>query len=110
MFPVEQPRNQRPVDDAPRTGTASWKLEDAKARFSEVVRLAESGAPQHVSVRGRQAVVILSASDYARLAPAATSTSLASLFADSPFAGLHDFDDVLGRERPPVRDAPVFEP
>lgn len=75
-----------------------------------MVRLAESGIPQHVSVRGRPAVVILSAADYARLAPAATSTSLASLFADSPFAHLKDFDDVLVRERPPVRDAPVFEP
>jgi prevent-host-death family protein len=98
------------TDAASRQGAASWKLEDAKARFSEVVRLAESGAPQHVSVRGRQAVVVLSARDYARLAPAAASTSLASLFADSPLARLHDFGDVLVRERPPVRDAPVFEP
>jgi hypothetical protein len=37
-------------------------------------------------------------------------TSLASLIADSPLARLHDFGDVLVRERPPVRDAPVFEP
>jgi len=88
---------------------ASWKLEDAKARFSEVVRLAESGAPQHVSVRGRAAVVILAAKDYARLAPAA-SGSLASLFADGPFAHLDDFDDAVVRERASVRDAPVFEP
>ena len=73
-----------------------------------MVRLAEGGVPQHVSVRGRAAVVILSAVDYARLAPAATC-SLASLFADSPFARLDDFDDVLVRERPPVRDVPVFE-
>ncbi|MEA2740888.1 MAG: hypothetical protein QOH05_4195 [Acetobacteraceae bacterium] len=110
MFPVQPPRDQRPADAVPQQGAASWKLEDAKARFSEVVRLAESGAPQHVSVRGRQAVVILSAADYARLAPAAASTSLASLFADGPFARLHDFDDVLVRERSPVRDAPTFEP
>src|ERR1700710_2007888 len=85
------------------TNTASWKLEDAKARFSEVVRLAESGVPQHVSVRGRSAVVILAAADYARLAPAASSGSLAGLFADSPFARLDDFDDALVRERAPVR-------
>jgi prevent-host-death family protein len=97
-------------DEAPGSGAAFWKLEDAKARFSEVVRLAESGAPQHVSLRGRPAVVVLSAADYARLAPAANSASLASLFADSPFARLDDFDDVLVREHAPVRDAPVFEP
>jgi antitoxin Phd len=88
---------------------ASWKLEDAKAKFSEVVKLAERGAPQHVSVRGRPAVVVLAAADYARLATAATSPSLASLFADSPFARLDNFDDVLVRERSPVRDAPDFE-
>lgn len=90
-------------------GTPAWKLEDAKARFSEVVRLALQGQPQHVSVRGRPAVVVLSALDYARLAPAASSRSLAALFADSPFARLDDFEASLVRERPPVREAPDFE-
>jgi prevent-host-death family protein len=87
----------------------TWKLEDAKARFSEVVRLAVSGVPQHVSVRGRDAVVILAAAEYARLAPAATG-SLASLFADGPFARLDGFDDAVVREQAPMRDAPAFEP
>jgi len=110
MFPVQPPRDQRPDDADPDRRAASWKLEDAKARFSEVVKLAERGTPQHVSVRGRPAVVVLSMADYARLAPAATRPTLASLFADSPFAHLDDFDDVLVRERSPMRDAPVFEP
>jgi prevent-host-death family protein len=86
-----------------------WKLEDAKARFSEVVRLAEQGVPQRVSVRGREAVVILSAQAYARLAPAA-SGSLAALFGEGPFARLDDFDDALLRERSTDRDPIVFEP
>ncbi|MEO6215613.1 MAG: type II toxin-antitoxin system Phd/YefM family antitoxin [Sphingomonas sp.] len=46
-----------------------WKLEDAKARFSEVVRLARSEGPQRVSVRGRDAVVVMSVEDHERLAP-----------------------------------------
>src|ERR1700709_2182910 len=109
MFPVQSSREQ-PQAHAPSGHEAvSWKLEDAKARFSEVVRLAESGIPHHVSVRGRQAVVILAAADYARLAPAASSPTLAALFADSPFARLDDFDDAVVRERPAVRDAPDFE-
>ena len=29
-----------------------WKLEDAKARLSEVVRLARGHAPQRITVRG----------------------------------------------------------
>ena len=46
----------------------SWKLEDAKARFSEVVRRARDEGPQAVTVRGRPAVVILDADEYERLA------------------------------------------
>lgn len=38
--------------------TNVWKLQDAKARFSEVVRKARSGAPQRVTVHGKDAVVI----------------------------------------------------
>lgn len=73
-----------------------------------MVRLAESGVPQHVTVRGRAAVVVLAAADYARLAPSAASESLASLFADGPFARLDDFDDALVRERPATRDPVDF--
>jgi prevent-host-death family protein len=36
----------------------TWKLQDAKARFSEVVRKARAGHPQHVTVHGQEAVVI----------------------------------------------------
>lgn len=46
-----------------------WKLEDAKARFSELVRRAEHDGPQTVTVRGREAVVVLSASAFAKLQP-----------------------------------------
>jgi len=88
--------------------TGAWKLEDAKARFSEVVRLAEQGVPQRVSVRGREAVVILSAETYARLAPAAMG-SLAALFGEGPFTRLDDFDDALTGERAPVREPQMFE-
>ena len=48
--------------------SATWKLEDAKARFSEVVRRAHAEGPQAVTVRGRRAVVVIDADDYERLA------------------------------------------
>lgn len=44
-----------------------WKLEDAKARFSEVVRRAREQGPQAVTVRGRRAVVVVDAEQYDRL-------------------------------------------
>ena len=94
----------------PLQDTTSWKLEDAKARFSEMVRLAETGVPQHVSVRGRPAVVVLAAADYARLAPSAVSPSLANLFGDGPFSRLTDFDDSVVRERPVTRAPIDFQP
>ncbi|CAN7183357.1 type II toxin-antitoxin system Phd/YefM family antitoxin [Neorhizobium sp. LjRoot104] len=45
----------------------SWKLEDAKARFSEVVRRAHTDGPQHVTVRGRDSVVVISTEELERL-------------------------------------------
>ncbi|MGL4235083.1 type II toxin-antitoxin system Phd/YefM family antitoxin [Tabrizicola sp.] len=44
-----------------------WTLQDAKNRFSEVVDAALGGRPQEVTRRGKPAVVVLSATEYARL-------------------------------------------
>lgn len=52
-----------------RRPAGRWKLEDAKARFSEVVRQAREDGPQRVSVRGRDAVVVMSVEEFERLAP-----------------------------------------
>jgi prevent-host-death family protein len=46
-----------------------WKLEDAKARLSEVVRLAGTNGPQLVTIRGKEAAVILAPEEYRRLLP-----------------------------------------
>jgi prevent-host-death family protein len=45
----------------------AWKLQDAKARFSEVVRRAQSEGPQRVTVHGKDAVVVVAAKDYAKI-------------------------------------------
>jgi antitoxin Phd len=37
----------------------TWKLQDAKARLSEVVRLARAGEPQKVTVHGKEAVAVV---------------------------------------------------
>jgi prevent-host-death family protein len=44
-----------------------WQLQDAKARLSEVVKLAQSDGPQVITVRGRPAAVLVSYRDYLRL-------------------------------------------
>ncbi len=42
----------------------SWKLQDAKAKFSEVINNAISVGPQYVTRRGQEVAVILSAKEY----------------------------------------------
>jgi prevent-host-death family protein len=43
------------------------RLQDAKARFSELVRRVRSEGPQHVTVHGRDEVVVIAAEDFRRL-------------------------------------------
>lgn len=44
-----------------------WRLQDAKARFSELVRLARSEGPQRVTLHGRDAVVVVDAEEFLQL-------------------------------------------
>jgi prevent-host-death family protein len=73
----------------------TWKLEDAKARFSEVVRRARSEGPQRVTVRGRVAVVVIAAEALDKLLPAAKPRQ--NLVAFLQGLGIGDLD--LPRER-----------
>src|SRR3546814_19706525 len=69
---ADRKRSSRRRVQTPRELGASpsaWKLEDAKARFSEVVRRARSDGPQRVSVRDKDAVVVVSAEEFERLLP-----------------------------------------
>ena len=52
---------------SPRSPRGQWRLQDAKARFSEVVRLAHSEGPQRVTLHGRDAVVVVDAQEFLRL-------------------------------------------
>lgn len=65
-----------------------WQLQEAKARFSELFRLAQERGPQRVTKHGRTAVVVLAAAEYERLSNTkARKGSLAQFFSDSPLAG-----------------------
>lgn len=65
-----------------------WKLEDAKARFSELVRLARSEGPQKVSVRGKDAVVVISVEELERLAPSRAPTPFVAFMEGLHLGGL----------------------
>ncbi|MCF8130072.1 MAG: type II toxin-antitoxin system Phd/YefM family antitoxin [Deltaproteobacteria bacterium] len=45
----------------------TWKLQDAKARFSQIVEDALKIGPQYVTRRGKKAVVVISTDEFEKL-------------------------------------------
>jgi len=66
------------------TKTKKWQLQEAKNRFSEVVRKASEEGPQMVTKHGKDSVVVLSAEDYRKLEQ--PKTSLVEFFQNSPLS------------------------
>jgi antitoxin Phd len=93
-----QEPNPRPHPQAARSPT--WKLEEAKAKFSEVVRRANDQGPQYVTVRGKQAVAIIDAAELERLLPANPAVLPLVQFLESLYVEGLDLtrDRDLGRE------------
>jgi prevent-host-death family protein len=94
-----------PRSSGPRTTRAPkrgyWLLQDAKARFSELVRRVRSEGPQHVTVHGRDEVVVISAEEFRRLKGDRTGASLVAALQASPY---RETDIEPRRARMPVRD------
>jgi prevent-host-death family protein len=78
-----------------------WVLQDAKARFSELVRKVHSEGPQHVTVHGRDEVVVITAEDFRRLKGGITGKALVDAMQASPH---RDVELDSGRIPMPVRD------
>lgn len=78
-----------------------WLLQDAKARFSELVRRVRSEGPQHVTVHGRDEVVILSAEEFRRLQGEQTGRALVDALQASPH---REVELATPRGAMPVRD------
>jgi antitoxin Phd len=68
----------------------AWALQDAKARLSELVRLAMEHEPQEITLRGEPAVVVLSREDYDRMTQ--RRESLVEFMRRSPLYGADDVD------------------
>lgn len=94
------------------SNSPDWQLQDAKNRFSQVVRAARDGVPQWVTVHGKRAAVVLSAEAYealqlehetlsARAEPAPKMSLIEALRMDLPENGLTDeeIDSYFGRDR-----------
>jgi len=77
-----------------------WLLQDAKARFSELVRRVRSEGPQIVTVHGRDEVVVVSAEEFRRLKGDRTGEALIAAMQASPY---RDTEIEPRREPMPVR-------
>jgi antitoxin Phd len=79
-----------------------WQVQTAKARFSEVFRLARTAGPQRITRQGKEGVVMISEEQYERLtAKSHQPKSLVQFFRESPLVGI-DLD--LERDQDPGRD------
>jgi prevent-host-death family protein len=94
------PQNRRQRSSRARASTG-WQLQEAKARFSELVRRARQEGPQVVTVHGRDEVVVIGADDYRKLAGERTGHALVEAMEQSP----HRSTSIAPRrQRLPVRD------
>ena len=77
----------------------TWQFQDAKSRFSELVKKALADGPQLVTKRGVESVVVLSVKEYRKLKQ--PKTDLVAFFRQSP---LRDVDIDLSRVKDPSRE------
>lgn len=78
-----------------------WLLQDAKARFSELVRKVRSEGPQHVTVHGRDEVVVVAAEEFRRLKGSHSGQTLIDAIQSSPY---REIEIEPQRTTSPVRD------
>ncbi|MGH9795276.1 MAG: type II toxin-antitoxin system Phd/YefM family antitoxin [Candidatus Acidiferrales bacterium] len=80
----------------------AWKLQDAKARFSEFLEKALKKGPQVVTRRGVPMAVLLPIQEWKRMQAAARPGLKALLLSEEP-----RFGDLLPRRRVRRRRAPI---
>jgi antitoxin Phd len=84
-----------------------WQVQTAKARFSEVFRLARTAGPQRITRQGKEGVVMISEEQYERLlAKSHQPKSLVQFFRESPLVGV-ELD--LERDKDTGRDIDIEE-
>lgn len=78
----------------------TWQMQEAKARLSELVKLAESEGPQDITLHGKSVAVVLSRSAFERLS--GSQQSLVEFMRRSPLYGLDELE--FERDRSEARE------
>jgi len=79
--------------------TKHWAVQDAKARFSEVLRAAEK-EPQHITYRGKEKGVLVSSEEYRRLSKAPSDRTFYDIWKSAPRVPGFKIPRRKGRMRP----------
>lgn len=91
-----RPANRR----TSKLASGQWVLADAKAKFSQLVRMVHLEGPQHVTVHGRDEVVVIAADEFRRLKGSYSGQALIDALQASPH---RQIDITPERIRMPVR-------
>lgn len=86
---------------------AFWSVAEAKARFSEVMSKAATEGPQHIRRNGRDAAVVVSAEEWAKVA---RPRSLVDVLTDPSYGVLEpeEAEVLFARDRGPGRGTEPF--
>ena len=83
------PNTSSKLPHQPAPASEDWQLQTAKAQFSEVFRRALNDGPQRITRQGKEAVVMISDEQFARLTRRLhRPTSIVQFFRESPLAGV----------------------
>ena len=77
---------------------ATWQIQAAKARFSELVKLATQNGPQEITLHGRPVAVVISHEQFGNLS--GNEQSLVDFMKASPLAGLDEIEFERDRTLP----------
>jgi antitoxin Phd len=82
-------RAQSESPSTPKLASVEWQVQTAKARFSELFRLARTAGPQRITRQGKEGVVMISDEQYDRLlAKSHQPKSIVQFFRESPLVGV----------------------
>jgi antitoxin Phd len=89
LMPKAFKKLKRRVTSSARVPGRSWQVQSAKAKFSEVFRLARTEGPQHITRQGKEGVVMISDEQYDQLIIRSRQPkSIVQFFRESPLVGV----------------------
>ncbi|HEX5201359.1 type II toxin-antitoxin system Phd/YefM family antitoxin [Paractinoplanes rhizophilus] len=87
-----------------------WQVQEAKQRFSELLRAAATGEPQIVTRHGEEIAVVMTMTEYRRLRDEDQQPTLVEYLLKRPAEGAALDDDFhLERDRGRRRDEDLFD-